>query len=578
MPLIFWIQPISLEIKMHSFIIFFLILFMPGKLLAASFDCARAATKIEIFICGDPQLSRADEELAVAYTSALKIASAPGAIKKQQRDWLVDIRNRCNDLACLKEAYSSRIPQLVSVNNVGSSAIRSADDANQQAEQYQTDQGVAHIAQIVADGSGNVMLIWPKRDKANNSKFKLTARRYVADKGWEPELAIYVKKQQVMANAYNDEITAAHLTVGKGWTAPVKGWGPAETTGTYYFDPAIGTDEQGNVMVVWSKLEPYEIADRFVANKAWFNGIDAGRVFVSQGHYLSVRQSIRDVRGNVITVWQSYVNSPDEDPNRPAILFKRYKAGRGWSEPQQIRPDDMQRKNAVTSDIQWSPSPGPNYDYFDEAPRVEFVFDPKIVMDREGNAILMQIEQYGRFDNIWAHRYDAVTGLWGKAQRITNHGSHGVTVTSDIAMNDSGNAVIVWGQGGQIWARQYSAKKSWGKSMLISGKDIGFHPKVAVDGQGNAMVVWQKLSPSTTVDTEATPIYHIYAARFAAGKGWEAPTSIEQGSMSAEFPRITLDTQGNATVVWWRRDNNLYFPVASRFEVDKGWQTPSSAN
>ncbi len=40
---------------------------------AASFDCAKARTKVEKLICKDPQLSRQDEDLAKAFGEALKL-------------------------------------------------------------------------------------------------------------------------------------------------------------------------------------------------------------------------------------------------------------------------------------------------------------------------------------------------------------------------------------------------------------------------------------------------------------------------------------------------------------------------
>lgn len=76
---------------------------------AASFDCAKVATKMEKLICGDQQLSKSDEELAAAYSKALKEAADPAAIKKQQREWLADVRKRCDDVDCLKRVYGGRI-------------------------------------------------------------------------------------------------------------------------------------------------------------------------------------------------------------------------------------------------------------------------------------------------------------------------------------------------------------------------------------------------------------------------------------------------------------------------------------
>ncbi len=90
-----------------------LILFVlyPYMSFAASFDCRRAATETEKLICNDPQLSRSDEEMAASYRHALKAASDPAVIKKQQREWLAAVQH-CSDASCLKDAYASRMAQL----------------------------------------------------------------------------------------------------------------------------------------------------------------------------------------------------------------------------------------------------------------------------------------------------------------------------------------------------------------------------------------------------------------------------------------------------------------------------------
>ena len=62
----------------------------PPLAAAASFDCAKARTKVENLICKDPQLSRQDEDLAKAYGEALKAWDGRIAayVKMSQRGWM----------------------------------------------------------------------------------------------------------------------------------------------------------------------------------------------------------------------------------------------------------------------------------------------------------------------------------------------------------------------------------------------------------------------------------------------------------------------------------------------------------
>lgn len=79
---------------------------------AASFDCAKAASKVEKRICADAQLSELDASLAATYRQASALAE-PGAAepRQSQRAWLKR-RNACVDNDCIAQAYQGRIAEL----------------------------------------------------------------------------------------------------------------------------------------------------------------------------------------------------------------------------------------------------------------------------------------------------------------------------------------------------------------------------------------------------------------------------------------------------------------------------------
>ncbi len=82
-----------------------------GSLQAASFDCAKASSKIEKMICTDESLSVLDEQLSSAYKTALEAESDKASFKQEQLSWL-KTRNACTDTACLIQSYQSRIAVL----------------------------------------------------------------------------------------------------------------------------------------------------------------------------------------------------------------------------------------------------------------------------------------------------------------------------------------------------------------------------------------------------------------------------------------------------------------------------------
>ena len=107
-----------------------LLILVAAPVSAASFDCAKARTKVETLICKDPQLSRQDEDLAKAYGEALKLwdGQIPAYVKLTQRGW---VNSRallppgmeqggilCTDdetaLPCLRAIHADRIAVLKS--------------------------------------------------------------------------------------------------------------------------------------------------------------------------------------------------------------------------------------------------------------------------------------------------------------------------------------------------------------------------------------------------------------------------------------------------------------------------------
>ena len=79
---------------------------------SASFDCAKAKTKVDKLVCGDPKLSDLDDKLIALYNKVLAQSPVPEDTKQQQREWVKDPRNLCKNTACLEGAYTNRISDL----------------------------------------------------------------------------------------------------------------------------------------------------------------------------------------------------------------------------------------------------------------------------------------------------------------------------------------------------------------------------------------------------------------------------------------------------------------------------------
>jgi uncharacterized protein YecT (DUF1311 family) len=92
---------------------------------AASFDCAKAKSDMEITVCASPELSALDEQLAGTYTHAKGTLSADGQamLTNTQRDWLRYVKRVCfegrspqkdafDENVCLGNELRRRVDQL----------------------------------------------------------------------------------------------------------------------------------------------------------------------------------------------------------------------------------------------------------------------------------------------------------------------------------------------------------------------------------------------------------------------------------------------------------------------------------
>ena len=206
------------------------------------------------------------------------------------------------------------------------------------------------------------------------------------------------------------------------------------------------------------------------------------------------------------------------------------------------------------------------------------VADLKLAVDRNGNAIAVWVQDGDattatRYD-VWANRYNAATAAWGSAQLIETANAGGASGL-DVAMDDAGNAIVVWSQDGDttsatiydIWANRYDAVTgTWGTARLLeSGSGQASAVRIAVSRGGEAMAVWQQES--------ATGLSSIWSNRFSAGSwaGAQLVDGDEGAGRHAYFPHVAIDSNGNAIAVWHQWDGARYNLWARRHVPGSGW-------
>jgi hypothetical protein len=129
-------------------------------------------------------------------------------------------------------------------------------------------------------------------------------------------------------------------------------------------------------------------------------------------------------------------------------------------------------------------------------------------------------------------------------------------------MDSTGNAFLVWWQNassGKLWVKRFVANSGWQAEIDIAA-DIGAvsDPDIAVDAQGNAVVVWIQV-----VGTQR----QAWANRFATDSGWAGAGPLPMSSQATlGVPRVALDSNGRAIVVWSQSDGKLTAVWASTLQ------------
>ena len=79
-----------------------------------SFDCTKAHGEVEMVICESQALSGLDSKIAQAYRESLRTSPNAQEVKAEQREWLKEVRNACEDVMCLEFVMGERLAELSS--------------------------------------------------------------------------------------------------------------------------------------------------------------------------------------------------------------------------------------------------------------------------------------------------------------------------------------------------------------------------------------------------------------------------------------------------------------------------------
>ena len=178
---------------------------------------------------------------------------------------------------------------------------------------------------------------------------------------------------------------------------------------------------------------------------------------------------------------------------------------------------------------------------------------PAVSADPNGNFVVVwhSYGQDGSYYGVFGQRFNAAGGRLGSEFRINSYTTSN-QVQASVAMDPSGSFVVVWqsfdGNAGGIFGQRFDgAGAPQGSEFQVNLAILGSqdNPAVASDEAGNFVVAWSNngLEPG------------IFAKRFdASGTPQASEFRVNAYTTSLSRPRVALDPNGNFVVVWQGRD------------------------
>jgi Divergent InlB B-repeat domain len=170
---------------------------------------------------------------------------------------------------------------------------------------------------------------------------------------------------------------------------------------------------------------------------------------------------------------------------------------------------------------------------------------PHVAFDPSGNALAVWQRSNGT-DVLIQDSLRSSGGAFAAPLDVSATG--GSAQDPRVAVDGSGNALAVWERSnGTNFIVQSSFRPAGGVfaapvDLSATGKDAG-NPEVAFDGSGNAVAVWARFDGSNNI---------VQSAFRPAGGAFAAPVDISATGQSALLPKVKFDSSGNALAIWSR--------------------------
>ncbi len=203
--------------------------------------------------------------------------------------------------------------------------------------------------------------------------------------------------------------------------------------------------------------------------------------------------------------------------------------------------------------------------------------NPQVALNAAGDAVVVWQQKDGD-SHSQIYKAELKSGSWSTPADLNDHLSIAGTNASNpqVALNAAGDAVVVWVQANPGNLQIYKAERRGGSwsvpadltdALSVSGT-TAFYPKVALNADGDAVVVWEQHDGSD---------WHVYKAELHGGN-WRAPADLTDylsvAGTGADNPQVALNAAGDAVVVW-RQSDGSHWQIYKAERQEGSWSVPA---
>jgi len=287
----------------------------------------------------------------------------------------------------------------------------------------------------------------------------------------------------------------------------------------------------GMVLACWFLFAP-------VAKGGWLPPVAVSPA----GEHVGGAHVVLDSAGNATAVW-------DRWNGETTVVESVYRpAGGSWQDPE------------ILTVLEEGADPG------DIPPNGQ---SPRIAVDDDGDATVVW-ESYGGTNRLLVQSaFRPAGGAWQDPVTI---GEVETMMAPEpwVAVDGDGNATAVWQKFAVIQSAFRPAGEEWQAPEPISAPEAeAYVPQAAANAGGDATAVWMEFDGSD---------YVVRSAFRPDGGSWEAPTLVSAPGEEGGNPHIALDANGDAMVVWRGEDEGQEVARAAYRPAGDDWQAPADVS